>query len=391
MSNFQAPAPETRLDIQRIFGRRGTPGDGGGPGPGPGTGGNEPTLPYSFYGVNGHITWNWTPNGTAYTKPNWNTIIANMRDLGVSTIRNGFAIFTNGQNQLDSDAGTFIDFIDNYAAPAGIAVTPCLLADYDPGYDPTNNPVTNNTEASAYQVGFNIGSQVARLKGRVPWYEIGNEECSYCIKGGGVSGRYPGDYDNRRFTIVRGYWRGMIAGIRSIDTTTPLVSGGITWVHTAMLDMLRSGTQPDGTGGHPTVDWDITALHWYINGYVPNDDIESLTDQGGFNLLAKVASYGKPIHINECGVNFDRYGSSETDVAAALVGQYMMARWAAVAKQYNIKHVALYQLADAAQTWVGANEREMNFGLLGGVNGTVQKPRYLSVKQFILANRNPLA
>jgi hypothetical protein len=388
MSNYLAIVPETQLGILQIIGRRGTPGSGGTPNTNPGAGPKVPTLPYSFWGVDGHITYNWTPNGTAYTKDNWPTIIAKMRDLGMGTMRCGFSDFIDWQNKIDSDAATFIDFIDNFATPAGIAVTPCLVGDYDPGYDPVTNPVTANTEASAYQIGLDLGKQAARLKGRVPWYEIGNEEDMYCIKGNQYTGRNASDYDNRRFTIVRGYWRGMIDGIRSIDTDTPLVSGGITWLHTGMLDMLRNGTQPDGTGGHPAVDWDITAAHWYINNTLPNDDIES--SQGGFNVLSKLASYGKPIHINEYGVNWDQY-PNETDYANAVVGGYLMGKWAVVAKKYGITHTALYQLFDAAGADVAAGDNEMNFGLLGGDKGTVQKARYDAVKRFILANQNPLA
>lgn len=335
-------------------------GNWGGPYPDP----RYPVLP--FWGVNGHITWNWTPNGTGYNPSSWANVISKMQDLGMKGFRNGLA--------NDADATTFINFIDNYAKPAGIVVTPVLLGDWDPGGNPSNN------ESTAYTVGFNLGVIAARLKGRVPHYEVGNEVDSYAIISGAYNGTSPSHYDNRRFTLARGYIRGMIDGIRSVDNFTPIAMNGIAWLHTGFLDMLYNGTQPDGTSGYPKVNWDITCAHWYTSNYAPNDNPEY--SQNGFNLLAHLASYGKPIHINEYGVNSDQYSNDETAIKNALVGQYLMNKWYSTRATYNITHCAAYQLVDAGSAYISSTNREMCFGLVKS-DGVTLKDRYSVVKSYV--------
>ena len=330
----------------------------------------------TLYGVNGHITWTFSsPSSACYEKPNWPNAIAAMQDLGAKTYRNGFAVSYDAQgNIIGSDLDTFKDFINNYATPAGIVVTPVALPNFDPN--------GTATEASAYTVGYNFGVVLAGLKGLVPHYEVGNEYDSYAIIDGSHTGNYPGDFDNRRFTVVRGCILGLIAGIRSIDPTTPIASPGGTWLHTALLDMLSTGTQPDGSSGHPVVSWDVTCWHWYINNYAPNDDPEN--SQGNFNLLAKLASFGKPIHINECGANYSAYGSA--NVANAIVGNYLIGRFYAVRNTYGIANITYYQLYDAAGPGTPSTDNEMNFGLIQN-DGTTHKGRYATLKTFIAGHQ----
>lgn len=332
----------------------------------------------TLYGVNGHPTWGFTnPSSACYEKPNWPQAMATLNDLGAHTYRCGYAAnFDSNGNLTSSDTASFIDLITNYATPAGIVVTPVALPNFDPN--------GTATEATAYTLGFNFGVEFAKLKGLIPQYEIGNEYDSYAIIDGSHTGNYPSDYDNRRFTVVRGTVRGMVAGIRSVDTTTPIASPGGAWLHTALFDMLLAGTQPDGTTGHPVVSWDVTCWHWYINNYAPNDDPEN--SQGNFNLLAHLASWGKPIHINECGAVYSAYGSNETLVANAVVGNYLMGRFYTVRHTYNIANIIYYQLYDAAADGTASTDDEMNYGLVAN-DGVTQKARYAAVKSFIAAHQ----
>ncbi|WP_244832409.1 hypothetical protein [Caballeronia sp. TF1N1] len=342
-------------------------------------GGTVPKV--TFYGTNNHFTWpNDDPARPGYTRDHWPAQIAQMVDLGALTTRGGFGIFTDWKGELDSDADTYIDYIDNFAKPAGVVVCPVLMADYRSSAD----------EAAAYQVGYNLGSQAARLKFRVAQYEIGNEEDSFAIIDGSHSGRSPADYDLHRFSLVRAYLRGQIAGIRSSDSVTPIVID-ITWVHTAFLEMLWNGTAPDGSTGHPTVRWNKTALHWYTNNYAGNDNIENVIDQGGLNLLAWAKNtFGVPIHINEWGANSDTYSNNETSIKNAITGSLLMGKFQSVAKTYGIEHICYYQLTDGAAPGTPDTDREEEYGLVKKDN-TTKKARYASFKTKIAAMPNPLA
>lgn len=341
-----------------------------------------PTPLSSFYGVNGHFTWSWSPNATPYFKANWNTAVAKMKDLRMGIYRNGYSCyFDSNVNFTGSDGSVFADFINNYAEPNGIEVAPVLLPDYKrvpSGGTPT--------ETSAYNIGFTHGRDAATwLQGKVPWYEVGNELDANCIIDGSHRGNVTSDYINSEFILCRGAVLGLIDGIKSLDTTTPIMCPGGAWLHTAFFDMLLNGTQPDGSGGYRQANWDLTSWHWYVNNFPGNDDIENPTSQGGYNVLAHLATWGKPIYITECGAVSSAYSDNETNIAAAITGSYLMQRFYSVRNTYNIKHVSLYQLFDAAAPGVPSSNNEMKFGLVQN-DGTTNKARYASVKTFINTN-----
>lgn len=327
----------------------------------------------TFFGVNGHFDWGGNGVDRQAVQPtaaDYHVVVNAMKDLGLKTYRNGFG-------DWGGEGAVWADFINNYATPAGIAVYPNIEGNYDPTQDGHTS-----TEASAYTVGYNIGKDCATaLKGLVPYYEIGNEDDAYAINGSGVDGTQVSHYDNRRFTIVRGYYRGVIDGIKSVDTTTPIMNGGITWLHVAYLDMLWNGTQPDGTTGHPTVRWDITSAHWYTNNYSGNDNPESAA---GVNWLQKLASYGKPIRITEFGANYVAY-NSESAVSAAITGPYLMAGFYNLRAKYNIIGCDYYQIIDAAgDTSTPLTGNEMEFGTMN-YDGT-HKARYAAIKTLVAAS-----
>jgi hypothetical protein len=343
-----------------------------------------PAPAFPFYGVNGHPTWDITPTGLGYKKEHWPAIIQAMKDAGLGVMRCSLSTFIDWKGDYASDVDTILDFIDNYATPAGIRVTACATTDF--AQDQANG--TPATEASAYAWGVASGEQLALLSGKSPLVEIGNEDCAWVLNAG--SGIVPTDYDNGRFQLARGFYRGVIDGFRAHDAKTRIAVGAITWLHTGFLDMLWNGTQPDGSSGHPQVRWDVTPLHWYTNDYPPIDDIENVTTDGGFNILAHVRdNFGTPIHINEFGANWNAYGSSETAVSAAIVGPYLMRRFVDVAKQYGIEHIAYYQAVDgSADPSLPATHDELNYGLYS-LNMAGAKGRLADFVAFIAANPMP--
>lgn len=315
----------------------------------------------NFWGVQTHVTWNWSL-AACYQKPNWSTLISKLQDLGIKVIRNDI-------DQYSTDV--LLDFINNYATPAGIQVIPTLLGDYTSG------------ETASYNMGVTLGNTVATaLTGKVPFFEVGNETDSDCILSGHL-GTANTDYNNAYYLNSRGFVRGMIAGIKQVDTTTPIIIGGIVETHTAFLEMLWNGTQPNGSTSPNTVRWDVTASHFYINN---NTSIDNPENFNGVNLLQKLTQFGKPIHINEYGANFSEY-SGETAVATALTGSNSMGCWYAKRATYNITYCSMYQLMDAAAQGTSSTDDEMNFGLVGN-NGTTNKGRYATVKTFIAGHQS---
>jgi hypothetical protein len=132
--------------------------------------------------------------------------------------------------------------------------------------------------------------------------------------------------------------------------------------------MLMDGSQPDGTHGHPTVNWDITAWHWYSN---QGDMTHACGGSGCYDMLSVLHSFGKPIWINEFGVRPD-FGSDQ-QIATYMAGNTMMAQFQSVASKYNIQSIQAFELYD---------DSEGAFGLLRG-DGKSQKPAYSAYKNFV--------
>ena len=328
-----------------------------------------------FWGINGHLTWTWTPNATGYLKANWAFACLRLLELGCKTYRNGYGWTEDGTTGAitGSDGNTFVDFITNFAQPCGIKVHPVLLMTY-------THPIITD-ETSAYNFGYARGVEAAtKLKGLVPWYEIGNEIETYALTG---RGQWYGDYDMTKFRKLRGLLRGTVAGIKSVDTVTPIMSPGGTWMHTAFYDNLLHGIEPDGSTGHPTLDWDLTSWHWYVKNYPGNDDIEVLSAQGGYNVLATIAAWGKPIYITECGAQASSYSGSDSALSAAIMASNVLIdRFWAVRNTYNIKHVSLYQLFDAASAGTAGTADEMNYGFMAS-DGSTKKGRYTDLMNYV--------
>ncbi|WP_309835440.1 lipopolysaccharide biosynthesis protein [Caballeronia sp. LZ065] len=303
------------------------------------------STPRRFYGVNGHNN-----EGGAYDISSPAVQLAQLQDLGVKYYRN--EVYSQGTANKLANIAAMMD-------AGGVTVYPVLLMDY--------RLFANETQA--YNAGFALGQQTATSR-RYPYYEVTNEIEAEALNDN-VDGVYPQQYDTGRFRIVRGIIRGMIAGIKSVDTSGKIILGGGTWLHYGFAQMLAAGMEPDGSINHPVVDWDITAWHWYSEqGNITN----ACGGTGCHNVLQVLKAFGKPIWLNEIGVR-PNYGSDQA-IAAYLTGNTMMAQFVALASTYDIESIQTYELYDDP---VGG---EGNYGLLKN-DGVTPKAAYAAYKNFV--------
>lgn len=298
-----------------------------------------------FYGVNGHFQ-----QGSAYAASSPQTQLAQLQDLGMTIYRSDVSSKT---------AATALAQIATTMAAGGVTVYPVLLI----------SPQEYANETASYNAGYALGQQVASAM-HAPFYEVGNELEADTLAGN-YDGTFPTDYVNSKFMIARGAIRGMVDGIKSVDTQGKIVMGAGTWLHWGFDQMLAQGTQPDGTAGHPVVSWDVTAWHWY-NDY---DDIQNICGGSGcYNVLSKLQAFGKPIWLTEYGVR--PWTASDSQAGAYLTGNTMMGEYASVASKYNLQSIQMYELYD---------DPAGSYGLLQ-IDGKTKKAQYASVKAFIASH-----
>ncbi|BAN26142.1 glycosyl hydrolase [Caballeronia insecticola] len=266
------------------------------------------------------------------------------------------------RNEVYSQASaTKLAGVAKTMAAGGVTVFPVLLSGID-----------FNSENDAYNAGYALGQQTATAY-KYPYYEVSNELGAEALTGN-VDGVYPQHFDNTKFQKARGVIRGMIDGIKSVDTNGKIVMGGGAWLHYGFDQMLANGTQPDGSTGHPVVNWDITAWHWYSD---QGDIANACGGTGCHDVLGVLQQFGKPIWITEYGVR-PTYGSDQ-QIASYLVGDKMMAEFVAVASKYNVQAIQAYELYDDPPGGEGA------YGLLKN-DGSTQKASFTAYKSFAASN-----
>ncbi|SAK40470.1 hypothetical protein AWB75_00208 [Caballeronia catudaia] len=302
-----------------------------------------------FYGANGHNN-----GGGAYDISSPALQLSQLQNLGVKLYRNE----VYNQASVNKLAG-----IAKTMAAGGVTVYPVLLIG--------NNL---NSETDAYNAGYTLGRQTAHSY-RYPYYEVSNElGSSNGALVGNVDGVYPQQYNNAIFQKARGAIRGLIAGIKSVDTSGKIILGGETWLHYGFDQMLAAGTQPDGSGGHPVVTWDITAWHWYSE---QGDITNACGGTGCHNVLGVLKQFGKPIWLTEFGVR--PWHGSDQQIASYMIGNRMMAQFVSVASQYNVQAIQVYQLYDDPSGGEGS------YGLLKN-DGKTQKAAYTAFRNFVASN-----
>ncbi|SAK62436.1 hypothetical protein AWB82_03164 [Caballeronia glebae] len=299
-----------------------------------------------FYGMNGHDNW-IGPYQTSTPEQQ----LAQLKDLNVTLYRNDVSNVAQAQ-KLAGIAQTM--------EQSGVTVYPVILQQLD---FPDEN--------SAYQASYALAQQIVNVQ-RYAYYEVTNELAPQCLVGY-VDGVNTTDYKNDCFQLARGVIRGLIAGIKSVDPDGKIIIGGNTWMHLGFDTMLANGTQPDGTSGHPVVTWDITAWHWYSE----QGDIRHACGTLCYDVIGTLQAFGKPIWINEVGMRPSFPGTA--DQAATFMANNMMGALLAIAPQYNIQSLQVYELYDDPPTGQGPYGIMLN-------DGVTKKPVYTAVKNFIATN-----
>lgn len=302
-----------------------------------------------FYGVAGHLE-----HRGVYRSSDYDLQISQLRDLGVTIY---------AQDVSNEDSARMVADFARKAAKDCISVL-ALVTPFE--------PQKRANEAETFERGYALGKIAgSTLKGLVTYYQVGNEYDNWTILGSDRTGENPSDYDNAKFMKARGSILGLIKGIREANPDAKILLTSFSWLHYGFTDMLSSGTQPDGTKGHPIPKWDITAWHWYSN-------MGSITAAGDkkVNVLKRLRdSYGKPIWITEFGVR-----PNHADPAGYLTGKDALAGFVSMAKTYDIQNVTLYELYDD-QRFGG----DGNYGVIQD-DGKTRKSRFDVVRDFIKAN-----
>jgi hypothetical protein len=172
----------------------------------------------------------------------------------------------------------------------GIAPVPILIP---PGYkDKKNTPEA--AEKQAYDYALTLAQ---RYKGRVRYWELGNEMDDFSIlRRGDVSadgkvwdygtanGWNPKEFEEKRYQLALGMLRGLSRGMREGDPAARLIVDSSGWIHAGFFDRLEQDK----------LDYDIVSWHWY-------SDYGNIRNAGGKPLLDHLVSYHKPIWITEGG------------------------------------------------------------------------------------------
>lgn len=305
-----------------------------------------------FYGMNGHLAY---PSGIYHTM-SAAAQLALLKDLGVTNYRVDVADGGMAQTVANALTGAF--------AGSGVAIMPVL------------NPISagwnkNGSESAAYTLGYNLAVACTKpLKGLVKYIECGNElDATGLITTG--NGSLTSNYSPAIWPAFRGVIRGMIDGVKAIDSSIQCgVNVGIPLAYRG-LQMLWSGIQPDGSAngvsGQQQVRWDYTTYHWYESS---GDITCGWQNNACLNVLQVLKdSFNVPIWLTEWGWS----GSKDSAAQAASYTTAALKEYRALKDQYNIQSIMMYCLIDPA------------YGLVQE-DGVTKNPAYTSFKQFVAAN-----
>ncbi|MBC8739967.1 hypothetical protein F6X40_25015 [Paraburkholderia sp. UCT31] len=302
-----------------------------------------------FYGMNGHFDYTYTPQ----------QIVSILKAMGCTSYRVGV---TNSSNQLNAAIGL---------AQAFQAAGMTLVALIDQGvYDSNGNLLAG--ENAAYSQGYAVAQSVANaLKPYgVTIYECGNEltRTNATVLDFNAAGTKAADFNNANWPVMRGVMRGMIDGVKAVQSNAKC---GINFCvnDVGAADALWDGNQPDGSGGHPTVRWDITTWH----NYEVYGDVFSLGADGaqpGFDLpIYCKARYGVPFIITEWNTGPEQNETYRGNYITTKLGEFYQNR-----KTHNIQAVMYYVLDSGDQT----------FGIM--MNGSPLNPSYSAFQSFTAAH-----
>ncbi|WP_118181109.1 glycosyl hydrolase [Paraburkholderia phosphatilytica] len=305
-----------------------------------------------FYGINGHMAW----TSGIYKTMTAAQQVAILQDLGVTNYRADVADAGMAQTVANALNGAF--------KGSGISILPCI--------NPMNWDQTSS-ESTSYAYGYQLAQSIAQvLKGLVSYIECGNELDANGVESTGA-GNSPADYNPAYWPAFRGVLRGMIDGVKSVDSTIKCgINVGIPLDYTA-LQMLWNGQTPNGSAtpdsGATPLQWDITMFHWYET----SGDIVRAGSQGLTNVLQILQqSFNLPIWLTEWGYALTDSSAQQTSYVTSKLNEYYSLR-----DTYNLQSVMMYELIDMP----GGD----SYGLLEA-DGATQKPCYAAFKSFTAAN-----
>ena len=302
-----------------------------------------------FFGINGHFDYTYTPA----------QLVTMLKALGCTTYRVGCTTDPKQINAVAKLAQTF--------QPAGIQ----LLVLINQGlYD--NNGKLFAGESNGYSAAYSAGATVASALSPygVTMYECGNE----LTRDGAIildrtnAGTKAVDFNNANWPVMRGVMRGMIDGVKSVQSSAKC---GMNFCvnDVGASDALWEGTQPDGSGGYPTVRWDITTWH----NYEVYSDIFNIGTDGngpGIDLPAYCkARYGVPFMITEWNTGPEKTQDYRANYITQQLSEFYQAR-----KTHNIQSVMYYVLDSGNDT----------FGIM--INGSPLNPSYNAFANFTANN-----
>ena len=303
----------------------------------------------SFYGINGHYDYTYTPA----------QLVTILKGMGCTSYRVGCTADPTQVNAVAKLAQTL--------QPAGIQ----LLVLIQQGlYDSSGQLFSG--ESAAYNAAHSAAATIARTLSPygVTMYECGNEltHDSAIILDPTNAGTKALDFNNANWPVMRGAMRGMIDGVKSVQSSAKC---GVNFCvnDVGASDALWDGMQPDGSGGHPTVRWDITTWHNYE---VYGDIFKIGSDGGGpsFDLPTYCkARYGVPFMITEWNTGPEKTEAYRANYITTQLGEFYQAR-----KTHNIQSVMYYVLDSGNET----------FGIM--MNGTPINPSYSAFTSFTAAN-----
>jgi len=302
-----------------------------------------------FYGMNGHFDYTYTPA----------QLVTILKAMGCTSYRVGCTSDPTQINAVVKLAQTF--------QSAGIQ----LLVLINQGlYDSSGKLFSG--ESTAYSAAYSTGSTVARalMPYGVTMYECGNEltRDGAIILDSTNAGTKALDFNNANWPVMRGVMRGMIDGVKSVQSSAKC---GINFCvnDIGASDALWEGTQPDGSSGYPTVRWDITTWH----NYEVYGDIFNIGTDGagpGIDLPAYCkARYGVPFMITEWNASPEQTETYRANYITTQLNEFYQAR-----KTHNIQSVMYYVLDSGNET----------FGIM--MNGTPINPSYSAFTSFTASN-----
>lgn len=287
-----------------------------------------------------------------FTDKQWQTQVKLARNLGVEYLRISWEPEGWYNSKLD---------------PSGLnqaLITEIEKQDMEPYLIFGENGKMTASE-TPYQDGYDLAYKIGSLnKGKVDYYQLGNEISSEPLKGGEFPGDVESQYDLEKYAKIRDYLKGAIAGLDKADPAAKTVVVG-QWTQTAFFDMLQKDE----------VDYDVIGWDWFSDMGLMKD--VKISD--GTALTSKLQSFNKPIMLVEVGQrpDGDKTKGFVMDEDKQLKFISDMAEWAQGAG--FIKGFFAFELTDLVN--YGPGGYADRYGLVGVSKNTAGKIRIIGTRK----------